>query len=67
MYIIIKRGKKGNKRSRGNNGAPRMKGFKKYNGDVGCFGGRCFRNSLRWPIYIISSVDKTLLSCNTPH
>ena len=41
MYIIIKRGKKGNKRSRGNNGAPRMKGFKKYNDDVGCFGGRC--------------------------
>ena len=33
--------KKGNKRSRGNNGAPRTKGFKKYNDDVGCFGGRC--------------------------
>ena len=26
-----------------------------------------FRISLRWPIYIINSVDKTKLSCNTPH
>ena len=25
-----------------------------------------FRNSLRWPIYIINSVDKTRLSCYTP-
>ena len=25
-----------------------------------------FRISLRWPIYIINSVDKTKLSCNTP-
>ena len=63
-------GKKGNERSRGNNGAPRMKRFKKYNCkniNVGCLGGRCFRNSLHCPIYIISSVNKTLLSCNTPH
>ena len=60
-------GKKGNKRSRGNNGAPRMKGFKKYDCNVGCLGSRCFRNCWRWPIYIISSVDKTKLSCNTPH
>ena len=62
-----RRGEKGNRRSRGNNGAPRMKGFKKYDCNVGCLGGRCFRNSLKWPIYIINSVDKTLLSCNTPH
>ena len=26
-----------------------------------------FRISLRWPIQIINSVDKTKLSCNTPH
>ena len=26
-----------------------------------------FRISLRWPIHIINSVDKTKLSCNTPH
>ena len=25
-----------------------------------------FRISLRWPIYIVNSVDKTRLSCNTP-
>lgn len=25
-----------------------------------------FKNSLRWPIYIINSVDKTRLSCYTP-
>ena len=25
-----------------------------------------FRISLRWPIYIINSIDKTKLSCNTP-
>ena len=25
-----------------------------------------FRISLRWPIYIINSVDNTKLSCNTP-
>ena len=25
-----------------------------------------FRMSLRWPIYIVNSVDKTKLSCNTP-
>ena len=25
-----------------------------------------FRISLRWPIYIVNSVDKTKLSCNTP-
>ena len=61
------RGEKENERSRGNDGAPRIKGFKKYNCNVGCFGGRCFRNFLRWPIYIISSVVKTKLSCNTPH
>ena len=62
-----RRAEKGNKRSRGNNGAPRMKGFKKYYCNVGCLCGRCFRNSLKWPIYIINSVDKTVLSCNTPH
>ena len=26
-----------------------------------------FRISLRWPIHIIIPVDKTKLSCNTPH
>ena len=26
-----------------------------------------FGISLRWPIYIINPVDKTKLSCNTPH
>ena len=26
-----------------------------------------FRISLRWPIYIVNSVDKTKLSCNTPN
>ena len=25
-----------------------------------------FRISLRWPIYIVNSVDKTKLPCNTP-
>ena len=25
-----------------------------------------FRNSLSWPIYIINSVNKAKLSCNTP-
>lgn len=25
-----------------------------------------FGNSLRWPIYIVNSIDKTNLSCNTP-
>ena len=26
-----------------------------------------FRISSRWPIHVINSVDKTKLSCNTPH
>ena len=28
---------------------------------------KSFRISLRWPIHIINSVDKTNLSCNAPH
>ena len=61
------RGEKGNERSHGNNGAPGIKGFKKDKCNVGCSRGRFFRNSLRWPIYIINSVYKTKLSCNTPY
>ena len=53
-------------RDRGDRGAPGMMGLKKDKGNEGSR-GRCFRNSLNWPIYIISSVDKTKLSFNTPH
>ena len=31
-----------------------------------CDEGVSFLISLRWPIHIINSVDKTKLSCNTP-
>ena len=53
-------------RDRDDRGAPGKMGLKKDKGNEGSR-GRCFRNSLNWPIYIISSVDKTKLSFNTPH
>ena len=59
MEKMVLRGReKENERSHVNNGAPRMKGFKKDQCNVGCSRGRFFRNSLRWPIYIINSVYK---------
>ena len=53
-------------RDRGDRCAPEMMGLKGYKGNEGSR-GKCFRNSLRWSIYIINSVDKNKLSCNTPH
>ena len=40
-------------------GAPGMIGLKGDKCYVGCSRGRCFWNSLRWPIYVISSADIT--------
>ena len=51
---------------RGDRCAPGMMGLKGDKGNEGSR-GKCFRNSLRWSIYIINSVDKTKLSCNIPH
>ena len=53
-------------RDRGDRCAPGMMGIKGDKGNEGSR-GKCFRNSLRWSIYIINSVDKTKLSCNIPH
>ena len=53
-------------RDRGDRCAPGMMGLKGDKGNKGSR-GKCFRNSLRWSIYIINSVDKTKLSCNIPH
>ena len=77
LEFLVPQGRKDNKekmelteslvsRDRGDRGAPGMMGLKKDKGNEGSR-GRCFRNSLNWPIYIISSVDKTKLSFNTPH
>ena len=53
-------------RDRGDRCAPGIMGIKGYKGNEGSR-GKCFRNSLRWSIYIINSVDKNKLSRNTPH
>ena len=77
LEFLVPQGRKDNKekmelteslvsKDRGDRGAPGMMGLKKDKGNEGSR-GRCFRNSLNWPIYIISSVDKTKLSFNTPH
>ena len=47
-------------RDRGDRGAPEMMGLKGDKGNEGSR-GKYFRNSLRWSIYIINSVDNQII------